>query len=421
MRSTRLATRGTARRRVVKRQSLFPFVLWFARVLLLSSLFASPCAAHDLAMDQVMLEPDFPQGELRGQVTFDPHRTRSKDVKDPARVGQRVVSALREELRIEIDGRVCQARYEIRELWEPAGPTVGDIVLLACPLSRSAKTLRVWAGAGLKALIVSVDLTGSNRTASSRSVMIPGGTWTPEFRFESGNDWRPGGAEQFTPDGGLVSNDSPANDVAQALPPPIARPEQSGFIETSRLGQAKRYLVLGFRHILPAGWDHVLFVLGLVLAAHRSWRRLLLQLSAFTAAHTATLALGALGWVIFPRSVVEPLIAFSIAAIAIENLVPRDTARYRTWVVFAFGLVHGQGFASALSETGLPRDALALALLAFNVGVELGQVTVVLAILVLLRALFAAGVRERRIVIPASLAIAAVGILVGTARLFFFR
>lgn len=413
------AGRRLERAKVIGRP-LSTFALWFVGVLLVSSLSSSPCAAHDLAMDQVVLEPDFPHGELRGQVTFDPHRTRSKDVKDPARIGQRVVSALREELRIEIDARVCRASYEIRELWQPAGPTVGDIVLLSCPLSRSAKTLRVWAGAGLKALIVSIDLTGSSRTASSRSVMIPGGTWTPEFRFESDSDWRPGGAEQFTPDGGLVSNDAPADDVTPALPPPVAEPARGGFIETSRLGQAKRYLALGFRHILPAGWDHVLFVVGLVLAAHRSWRSLLLQLSAFTAAHTATLALGALGWVVLPRGVVEPLIAFSIAAIAIENLVPRCTIRYRSWVVFAFGLLHGQGFASALAQTGLPQHALVVALLAFNTGVELGQITVVLLALVLLRAIFAAGMHERRVVVAASLAIAAVGVIVGTARLIFF-
>src|SRR5262249_34183047 len=108
---------------------------------------------------------------------------------------------------------------------------------------------------------------------------------------------------------------APSAEVAKASP-------SGGFAETSRASQARRYFSLGVRHILPMGWDHVLFVSGLVLGSALRLRSLLLQLTAFTVAHTLTLALGALGIVVLPKSIVEPFIAFSIAYIAIENLIP---------------------------------------------------------------------------------------------------
>lgn len=141
-----------------------------------------------------------------------------------------------------------------------------------------------------------------------------------------------------------------------------------------------RYLVLGFVHILPSGLDHVLFVLGLFFFG-LALRPLLLQVTAFTIAHTVTLALASLGIARLEASIVEPLIALSIAWVAIENLVfgGRGHDRrlgWRTLVVFAFGLLHGLGFAGVLGELGLPQGALVPALLAFNIGVELGQLAV---------------------------------------------
>ena len=136
------------------------------------------------------------------------------------------------------------------------------------------------------------------------------------------------------------------------------------------------YIPVGFDHILPQGLDHILFVLGLFfLSLHL--RPLLFQVTAFTAAHTATLALGALGWVNVPGSIVEPLIAASIVYVAIENIFLGHLSRWRPLVVFGFGLLHGLGFASVLEEFGLPQDQFIPALLGFNVGVELGQLTVI--------------------------------------------
>lgn len=136
------------------------------------------------------------------------------------------------------------------------------------------------------------------------------------------------------------------------------------------------YLQLGYRHILPDGFDHILFVAGLTLLSTRIGV-LLWQATAFTVAHTITLMLSMKGIIVVPPSIVEPVIAISIAFIAIENMVMTELKPWRVLVVFAFGLVHGMGFASALNELGLPRNAFYTSLLSFNVGVELGQITVI--------------------------------------------
>lgn len=172
-----------------------------------------------------------------------------------------------------------------------------------------------------------------------------------------------------------------------------------------------RYVVFGFTHILPKGWDHVLFVLGLYLGA-RSFRSLLILVTSFTVAHSVTLAMASVGVVRLPSSVVEPLIAASIVWIGLENLfIGRATAssraeRWRPLIVFGFGLLHGLGFASALAELRLPAENFLLALLSFNVGIELGQLAVIAIAIVL-----TIGLRDRvwfrsRVALPASVAIA---------------
>ena len=169
------------------------------------------------------------------------------------------------------------------------------------------------------------------------------------------------------------------------------------------------YIPVGFDHILPKGLDHILFVLGLFfLSTHL--RPLLWQVTAFTLAHTVTLALGAMGWVTVPASIVEPLIAASITYVAIENVFTSGLSRWRPFVIFGFGLLHGLGFASVLGEFGIPDDQFFPALIAFNVGVEFGQLTVISL------AFLAVGMWFRnkpwyrsRISIPASLIIAAIG------------
>ena len=136
------------------------------------------------------------------------------------------------------------------------------------------------------------------------------------------------------------------------------------------------YLRLGFEHIIPKGLDHILFVLGLFLLS-TEWRSLLWQISAFTIAHSVTLALSIQGYVTIPGSIVEPLIAASIAYVAVENLLTSELKPWRPVIVFFFGLLHGMGFASVLAALGIPSQGFVTALAAFNVGVELGQIAVV--------------------------------------------
>lgn len=170
------------------------------------------------------------------------------------------------------------------------------------------------------------------------------------------------------------------------------------------------YIPVGFAHILPMGLDHILFVLGLFFLTPRM-RPLLWQITAFTAAHTVTLALGALGWVAIRPEIIEPLIAASIVFVAVENLLSDHLSRLRPVVVFVFGLLHGLGFASVLGEFGLPEGQFVPALLGFNLGVEFGQVTVVALAWLAVGAWFGRKPWYRaRIAMPASVLIGLIGL-----------
>jgi hydrogenase/urease accessory protein HupE len=147
-------------------------------------------------------------------------------------------------------------------------------------------------------------------------------------------------------------------------------------VPVDRLGTAWRYFTLGFTHIMPNGLDHMLFVLGIYLLSGRA-RSVLWQVSAFTVAHSITLGLSIYGVVAVSPKIVEPLIALSIAYVAIENIFLSELKSWRVALVFAFGLLHGMGFAGALRELGLPRLEFVTALLTFNVGVEAGQLAVI--------------------------------------------
>ena len=173
------------------------------------------------------------------------------------------------------------------------------------------------------------------------------------------------------------------------------------------LPDAWSYLWLGFTHILPQGYDHMLFVFGLFFFAPL-WRPLLWQVTAFTAAHTLTLALAVLGVVSISSRIVEPLIALSIVWVGVENLWRRELGWGRVAVVFGFGLLHGLGFAGALTELGIGRATLVPALLCFNVGVEAGQCSVLLLAFVALGWARARADYRRRIAVPGSIAIALV-------------
>ena len=169
------------------------------------------------------------------------------------------------------------------------------------------------------------------------------------------------------------------------------------------------YIPTGFDHIVPKGLDHILFVLGLFFLSTQ-WRPLLAQVTSFTLAHTITLALAALGYVSIPGAIVEPLIAASIVFVAVENIFTNGLSRWRPFVVFGFGLLHGLGFASVLAEFGLPEDNFIPALLGFNVGVELGQLAVIAAAFALVGYWFGGKDWYRRVIaIPVSVFIAIVG------------
>ena len=173
-----------------------------------------------------------------------------------------------------------------------------------------------------------------------------------------------------------------------------------------RLATSGRYLILGFTHIVPYGFDHVLFVLGIFLLSGRA-RAVLWQVSAFTVAHSITLGLSLYGVVTASPALVEPMIAVSIAYVAIENVFLSELRSWRVALVFSFGLLHGLGFAGALKELGLRRSEFLTALLTFNIGVEAGQLAVITAAFLLVGWHCRTRVwYRRRVVIPASLAIA---------------
>jgi hydrogenase/urease accessory protein HupE len=168
------------------------------------------------------------------------------------------------------------------------------------------------------------------------------------------------------------------------------------------------YLPLGFQHILPMGLDHILFVIGLYLL-NPTLKSVVTQATIFTVAHSITLCLSMNNTIQTEVSVIEPIIALSIAFIALENLFFQEIKPWRMVLIFAFGLIHGMGFASALNEIGLPRDAFYTSLIGFNIGVELGQITVILACYLLFGRWFAKkNWYRQRIVFPISILIACV-------------
>ncbi|MEM7297982.1 MAG: HupE/UreJ family protein, partial [Bacteroidota bacterium] len=184
------------------------------------------------------------------------------------------------------------------------------------------------------------------------------------------------------------------------------------------LEKSSLFVKAGIEHIVPKGMDHILFVLGLFFSS-LILGSLLWQVTAFTLAHTITLALAALGFVQAPSGIVEPLIALSIVWIAVENCVFKQTNKWRPAVVFGFGLLHGLGFASVLSEYGLPKGDLVPSLLAFNIGVELGQLLVLLTAALLVWFIRKKDWYRQRIQIPASFMIAFVGLYWFIERVFF--
>ena len=236
-------------------------------------------------------------------------------------------------------------------------------------------------------LSVYVVFPDTTERLSEPKVLTSGGAWIERWRIRH--------------EGGLVGQTVAIDGNAVGVTDVIARVErldgtsqverlQPGRLQfvvqppTGTIEVAWSYLVLGVEHIL-AGIDHLLFVLALLLIVRGSWR-IVATITAFTVAHSITLVAATLGWVHVPGPPVEAIIALSIVFVASEvvhGLRGRAglTARAPWVVAFSFGLLHGLGFAGALAEVGLPQKAIPVALLTFNVGVELGQLVFVAAVL----------------------------------------
>lgn len=138
------------------------------------------------------------------------------------------------------------------------------------------------------------------------------------------------------------------------------------------------YTKLGFSHIIPQGFDHILFIIALCLL-NTKIKPMLWQATAFTVAHSITLALSMKNIFVLPSPIVEPIIALSIVFVAVENIFISQLKTWRIILVFLFGLIHGMGFASSLNEIGLPNGKFLTSILSFNVGVELGQMAMIAA------------------------------------------
>lgn len=197
--------------------------------------------------------------------------------------------------------------------------------------------------------------------------------------------------------------------------------EQITFYPGTRQGTwavVKRFAASGVHHIL-IGPDHLLFLVGLLLLGG-SLRRLVLVVSAFTVAHSITLSLAVLRFVTPPPWLVEPAIALSIVYVGADNLTVRGGRDVRAWIAFAFGLIHGFGFANVLREMDLPARALGWSLLSFNLGVETGQLAVVIVVASVLSAIRSKSPETgRRLALAGSVVVIAAGAFWFVQRVFF--
>ncbi len=179
------------------------------------------------------------------------------------------------------------------------------------------------------------------------------------------------------------------------------------------------YFKIGFQHILPYGFDHILFVLGLFFL-NPNFKSVFAQTGLFTIAHCLTLGLSMSGYINPNTSVIEPVIALSILFVAIENIFTTRLQWWRLIIVFAFGLIHGCGFASALTDVGLPEGRYLSSLLMFNLGVEAGQIAVILIAYIFVVKWFQNRVwYHERVVIPVSGLIGCIALYWTIERTFF--
>jgi hypothetical protein len=198
-----------------------------------------------------------------------------------------------------------------------------------------------------------------------------------------------------------------------------AHPNDPALEKLSRSDVFSIYLQLGFTHIIPLGFDHILFIISLFLLSPKL-KTIIWQATAFTLAHSITLGMAMYDVVQAPPHIIEPIIALSIMFVALENVITDKLKTTRILIVFAFGLIHGLGFAGVLKDLGLPKREFFNALISFNLGVELGQITIILAAWFLFGKWFNKKPWYRaRIVNPLSILIAAIALYWTIERAFF--
>ncbi len=226
------------------------------------------------------------------------------------------------------------------------------------------------------------------------------------------NDWRWLRNGQFS---GVVNLKAPQNSAQN-----LTQNSAQNITQNSTQNPTQnfvQFVAIGFAHVIPLGWDHILFIVGMALSS-LLWRRLLLLVTTFTLAHTLTLGLAMFGVVAISARIVEPLIAFSIAYVALENLWLNPSIRRKSVAVFLFGLIHGLGFAAMLQSFKMRDESFLLTLIGFNVGVELAQILIVLSVVSLLLIARALHLDYRKfVVMPASIGIAVLGIWWGVERM----
>ena len=349
-------------------------------------LLAGDAQAHILNMTRVTLELDAErEGTLEVQIDLGQSLLSPADYLDLARADppirdarlRPILATLTKGLVITADGNALPRAFLSAEF------VADSIEAIRNPLMPQMATLR-WTLPATTAEVVDVGLVDTLdvpwpclvRVDSSRRELPVSRLLTTDRRASGAVDLRDGGARDAAA-GGL-------GDIALV------------------------YGWLGIEHIVPKGMDHVLFIFGLFLVGG-AFRELLILVSCFTVAHTVTLGASTLGMIALPASIVEPLIAASIVYVGVEALFGGHHARVRYAIVFAFGLLHGLGFASVLREIGLPDGRFLFSLLSFNVGVEIGQLIVLGAAFALFGALRGRAFYGRWVVQPGATLVAGVG------------
>lgn len=369
------------------------FRRWFLLTLILLS--GLSAKAHQVSMVQMEFVPGAGEWLLFGEMDIAymlpetrkvpgaPPLSRAAAMKFPAeefaRIRRETETTLRQLLRITFAGKdvpwgISFPDFEVQPLVLPEDAS--DIALLSTRISippvPGEGELRIhWAGDEEAELVILEEKAGAAEVTSA----LPGGSLV---------------LLKKSPTGESMDREKPAT---------------GGWVQ------------MGYHHVLPEGRDHILFILGIFLLVPK-WRPLLGQSLLFTLAHSVTLALSVFGWVQLPSRPVEILIAVSIAWIGIENLFLRGLGKRRLALVFAFGLLHGLGFASAIGGKmdGIPRTRLAGPLVGFNVGVELAQITILAAAFLILWPLRKWMPQVQR---AGSLIIALAGLTWAIQRLFF--